>query len=98
MKPPRVIGIYLQLTGLRPSGYDVLRSVFAMAHRIPASGRDDGNFPQLRSGRNNDRTSGLGDDLGVRPGESDSTRMVCGVLLLTVATIIIVVALVWWLT
>ena len=37
-------------------------------------------------------------DLGVWPGESDSTPMVGGVLLLVVATIISVLVLVWWLT
>jgi hypothetical protein len=36
-------------------------------------------------------------DLGVRPGESDPARMLSGVLLLTIAMIIMTVALVWWL-
>jgi hypothetical protein len=40
-----------------------------------------------------------GSDLGVRPGESDPTRMLGAVLLLTVATTTVglVKVLVWWL-
>ena len=35
--------------------------------------------------------------LGVRPGESDSARMLSGVLLLVVVTISIMLTLAWWL-
>jgi hypothetical protein len=37
-------------------------------------------------------------DLGVRPGQSDPTRMLGAVLLLAGVTIIVVLMLVWWLT
>jgi hypothetical protein len=37
----------------------------------------------------------LGSDLGMRPGESDPGRMLAGVLVLVIATIIL--ALAWWL-
>ena len=88
------IGIYLRLTDLGPSGYAVLRSVAAMVDLIAASSRDNG--PPRRNQSDN---VGTGDrDLGVRPGESDSTPMLGGVLLVVLATIISVLGLVWWLT
>jgi hypothetical protein len=60
----------------------------------PASGRAGSGFPgQQADTRNVD----LGRDLGVRPGESDPGRMLAGVLVLMFATIIMVLALVWWL-
>jgi hypothetical protein len=91
-----VIGIYLRLTDLGPSGYALLRSVCAMVHLIPAAGRDHGKSPPCRNRSANGGTAE--GDLGVRPGESDSTRMVGGVLLVVLATIISVLLLVWWLT
>ncbi len=76
----------------------MLGSVCAMAPLVPVSGRENGTVPQLRTGCNNARPPVLGGDLGVRPGESDATRMLAGVLLLALATIIMVLALLWWLT
>ena len=90
------IGIYLRLTDLGPGGYALLRSVTVMVHLISASGRGSGNVTQLRIGR--DHADRSGGDLGVRPGESDSTPMVGGVLLVVLATIILALVLVWWLT
>jgi hypothetical protein len=68
----------------------------------PASGREDNGFPRSRTGSNSTLTAELRHDLGVRPGESDPARMLSGVLLLVVATIIMVLAimvlaLAWWL-
>ncbi|HWR48426.1 MAG TPA: hypothetical protein VN327_12575 [Pseudonocardiaceae bacterium] len=63
----------------------------------PASGREDNGFPRSRTGSNSALTAERPRDLGVRPGESDPARMLSGVLLLVVATIIMVLALVWWL-
>ncbi|MBV8996265.1 MAG: hypothetical protein JO287_21750 [Pseudonocardiales bacterium] len=75
----------------------MFRSVCAMVHLILASaGRDYGKRPQ--PGHRSDNIGTAGSDLGVRPGESDSTPMVGGVLLLVFATIISVLVLVWWLT
>jgi hypothetical protein len=91
------IGIYLRLTDLGPSGYAVFRSVCAMVDLILASAaRDYGNAPQ--PGHRSDNIGTAGSELGVRPGESDSTPMVDGVLLLVFATVISVLVLVWWLT
>jgi hypothetical protein len=67
-----------------------------MVHLIPAAGRDHGNGPPCRNRSANGGTAE--GDLGVRPGESDSTRMAGGVLLVVLATIISVLMLVWWLT
>jgi len=70
-----------------------------MTHQpIPASGQEENAFPRLRTGRNSAWTADLGKDFSVRPGESDSTRMLSAVLLLAIATIIIALALLWWLT
>ncbi|MDQ2788995.1 MAG: hypothetical protein DLM60_10050 [Pseudonocardiales bacterium] len=69
-----------------------------MVPLVPVSGREDGSVAQLRTGRNNAGPSVLGGDLGVRPGESDATRMLAGVLLLALTTIIMALALLWWLT
>jgi hypothetical protein len=88
------IGIYLRLTDLGPSGYALLRSVCAMVDLITASGRDNGAPRRNRS----DNVGTADGDLGVRPGESDSTPMVGAVLLVVLATIISVLGLVWWLT
>ncbi len=93
-----MIGFYLQLTDLGPSGNHVLRSICAMASLVPVSGRENGTFPQLRTGRTNAGPPVLGGDLGVRPGESDATQMLAGVLLFALATITTVLALLWWLT
>jgi len=87
------IGIYLRLTDLGPSGYALSRSVCAMVHLIAASGRDNGPPRRDRS----DIVGSAGGDLGVRPGESDSTPMVGAVVLVVLATIISVLGLVWWL-
>ena len=88
------IGIYLRLTDLGPSGYALLRSVCAMVDLLAASGRDNG--PPRRNQSDN---VGIADcDLGVWPGESDSTLMVGAVVLVVLATIISVLGLVWWLT
>lgn len=73
----------------------------------PESGREDGNFPWLRipssdvaqlSGWPNphgysDSDLELRSDLGVRPGESDPGRMLCGVLL--IVALVVIVGLVW---
>jgi hypothetical protein len=64
-----------------------------MVHLIPASDRDHRNAAQRRNRADNVGSAGA--DLGVRPGESDSTPMVGGVLLLVLATISIVLASVW---
>jgi hypothetical protein len=95
---PALNGFYLRLTELRPGGNHVLRSVCPMTPQLtPASGREDNGFPQSRTGSNSALTAELRHDLGVRPGESDPARMLSGVLLLVVATIIMVLALAWWL-
>ena len=87
------VRIYLRLTDLGPSGYALLRSVGAMVDLIAAAGRDNGP-PR----RNRSANVGTADrDLGVRPGELDSTPMVGAVLLVVLATIISVLGLVWWL-
>ena len=67
-----------------------------MVHLVPASDRDHRN-PAQRRNRTADNGGSAGADLGVRPGESDSTPVVGGVLLVALATIIIVLASVWWL-
>jgi hypothetical protein len=86
---------YLWLTKLGRNGNPVPRSVCPMIWQPgPASGRAGSGFPgQQADTRNVD----LGRDLGVRPGESDPGRMLAGVLVLMFATIIMVLALVWWL-
>jgi hypothetical protein len=66
-----------------------------MVYLIPASDRDHRNAAQRRNRADNVGSAGA--DLGVRPGESDSTPMVGEVLLLVLATIILVLASVWWL-
>jgi hypothetical protein len=92
-------GFYLRLTDLRPGGNHVLRSVCLMtpqltpylAARMATSGGVlTGNTSAVNSPRAN--------DLDVRPGQSDSTRMLGAVLLLVVVTIIVVLMLVRWLT
>jgi len=103
-------GFYLRLTELGRSGNQVLRSVCPMTQQLtPTSGREDSVVPRLRpgspgasgrhsaSGRHGALASELGSELGVRPGESDPARMLGGVLLLVVATIVMVLALAWWL-
>ncbi|MDQ3762009.1 MAG: hypothetical protein M3460_10025 [Actinomycetota bacterium] len=91
-------GFYLPLTDLGPTGNPVLRSVYAMTQQlISSSGRDGNSSPRPRSGSDRAATQELDRDLGVRPGESDPTRMLCAVLLLVAATIAIMLGLVWWL-
>lgn len=60
-------------------------------------GREDSGFPRPRTAGDNARTSETGGDLGVRPGESNPARMLSGVLLLTVAMMLIALTLAWWL-
>lgn len=93
----RKAGFYLRLTELGPSDNHVLRSVCAMTPQLtPASGREHNGFPGRQIGTHSALAPGLGSGLGARPGESDPGRMLAGVLLLVVATIIMVLALVWW--
>jgi hypothetical protein len=65
-----------------------------MTYLVPASGHSGSNVSQRWSPTG----KASGDDLGVHPGTSDSTRMVGGVLLLVPATVILVLVMVWWLT
>ncbi len=58
-------------------------------------GRDSNDIPRMRIGSASALTGG--GQLGVRPGESDPARMLCAVLLLAATTIVMVLALVWWL-
>jgi hypothetical protein len=67
-----------------------------MVQLIPVSVRDNSHVPQRRY--RSDNMGSAGGDLDVQPGESDSTPMVGGVLLLVLATIIIVPVVIWWLT
>jgi hypothetical protein len=62
----------------------------------PASGYQDG-FPQPRTGGYSTLLPGDGSGTRAQPGESSPARMLSGVLLLVVATIIVGLALVWWL-
>jgi hypothetical protein len=76
----------------------VLRSVCAMTPQFPpAPGREDNGFPRPWSGSNSTLTAHRGNDLGVRAGDSDPGRMLAGVLLLVATTIILALALAWWL-
>jgi hypothetical protein len=89
---------YPRLTMLRPGGNQVIRNVFVMtAHFSPASGPGDRDTSRSRAGGQSALASGFSRGTGVRPGESDPARMLSGVLVLVVVTIILVVALVWWL-
>ncbi len=86
-----------------PSGNYLLRSVCVMnEHLTPAagrsdSGRGDNGFSRPRAAGNSALTAEPVDNLGVRPGESDPARMLAGVLLLTVAMMIMVLTFAWWL-
>ena len=90
------IGFCLRLTALRPDSNHLLRSVCVMtpyvtsclATRTTTSG-------EVLTGGPSALISPPGSDLGVRPGESDSTRMLGAVLLLTVATTIVGLVRVW---
>jgi hypothetical protein len=89
---------YLRLTKLMPSGNQLLRSVCVMTqHLSPAAGRGDNGFPRPRTAGNSALTADPVGHLGVRPGESDPARMLAGVLLLTVAMMIMALVLAWWL-
>lgn len=89
---------YLRLTKLMPSGNQLLRSVCVMTqHLSPAAGRGDNGFPRPRTAGNSALTAEPVGDLGVRPGESNPARMLAGVLLLTVAMMIMALVLAWWL-
>jgi hypothetical protein len=74
---------YLRLTKLMPSGNQLLRS--------------DNGFPRPRTAGSSALTAEPVGDLGVRPGESNPARMLAGVLLLTVAMMIMALVLAWWL-
>lgn len=92
----------LWLTKYGPGGNQALRSVRGMTPRLtPASGREDHGFPQGLSqppaGSYGALASEFGSDVGVRWGESDPARMLSGVLMLVMVTIITGLALVWWL-
>ena len=94
----RFDGFYLRLTEFRPTGNHVRRSVCPMTPQLtPAAGREDTGFLRSCTGSNSAHIAGLRRDLGVRPGESDPAHMLSGVLLLVGATIIMVLALAWWL-
>lgn len=81
-----------------PSGNQLLRSVCVMTqHLTPAAGREDNGFPRPRTAGNSALTADPVGDLGVRPGESNPARMLAGVLLLTVAMVLMALALAWWL-
>ncbi len=62
----------------------------------PASGYEDG-FPRPRTGGHGTLISDGTPGAGVQPGESNPARMLSGVLLLVVATIIMTLMLAWWL-
>ena len=91
----------LRLTNLGPRGNPVLRSVCPMtAQATPASGRDGSGFPRPRIGSYGTAGSGASDVFDgarPRPGESDPSRMLSGVLVLVIATVIMALALAWWL-
>jgi len=61
--------IYLRLTDLGSSNYDLLRNVAAMTYLVPASGHSGSNVSQRWSPTG----KASGDALGVHPGTSDST-------------------------
>ena len=89
---------YLRLTKLMPSGNQLLRSVCVMTqHLSPAAGRGDNGFPRPRTAGSSALTAEPAGDRGVRPGESNPARMLAGVLLLTVAMMIMALVLAWWL-
>lgn len=67
------------------------------AQLSPASGRDGSGFPRPRTGSYGTVTSDVAPGAGVRPGESDPSRMLAAVLVLVVVTIFMVLPLAWWL-
>lgn len=81
-----------------PSGNQLLRSVCVMTqHLTPAAGRGDNGFPRPRTAGSSALTADPVGDLGVRTGESNPARMLAGVLLLTVAMMLMALVLAWWL-
>ena len=83
---------------LGAGGNQVIRNVFVMtAHVPPVSDPGDQNTSRSSGGGHSALTSEFSGGTGVRPGESDPARMLAGVLVLVVVTIILVLALVWWL-
>ena len=66
-------------------------------HLTPAAGREDNGFPRPRTPGNSALTAEPVGDCGVRPGESNPARMLAGVLLLTVAMMVLALVLAWWL-
>ncbi|MGH3693732.1 MAG: hypothetical protein ACRDRX_07030 [Pseudonocardiaceae bacterium] len=63
----------------------------------PASDRDSSGFPRPRTGSYGTVTSDIAPGLGVRPGESDPTRMLAAVLVIVVVAIFMGLTLAWWL-
>jgi hypothetical protein len=57
------------------------------------------NVPRPRAGSDSALTGGIDSDLylGVRPGESDSGRMLGAILLLVMAMVALALGLAWWL-
>ncbi|MGH3825333.1 MAG: hypothetical protein ACRDRA_21210 [Pseudonocardiaceae bacterium] len=66
------------------------------AQLTPASGRDS-DIPRPRTGSYSIVISDGISGVRPRPGESDPSRMLSGVLMLVIATIIVALTLVWWL-
>ncbi len=63
----------------------------------PASGYENG-VPRPRTGGFGTLVSADCLGAGVQPGESDPARMLSGVLVLVVLTIMMALTLAWWLT
>jgi hypothetical protein len=66
-------------------------------HLTPAAGRGDNGFPRPRTAGNSALTADPVGGPGVRSGESNPARMLAGVLLLTVAMVLMALVLAWWL-
>jgi hypothetical protein len=95
VNPPEIF--YLRLTQLGPSGNQSSRSVRAMtAHLTPGSGRKGNGIPRPRTGSYDTAHLDAG-GLGVQQGESNPARMLSGVLILVIVTIVMALMLAWWL-
>jgi hypothetical protein len=78
-----------RLTKLMPSGNQLLCSVCVMSqHLTPAADREDNGFARPRTAGSSALTADPVSNLGVRPGESNPTRMLAGVLVLTVVMMV----------
>jgi hypothetical protein len=66
------------------------------AHLSPGSGRKDNGIPRPRTGSYDTAHLDVG-GLGVHHGESNSARMLSGVLILVVVAIVMALMLAWWL-